>query len=130
MHAIGLKLFIASPVSKKTIYFVFDANQNQIKSIIVKAVTRMVTGCLGTIKSFHICISWLKSCFSELWKDGTLSIYLTLIKKDIVGCNVKNELVTWKCVNNRFATWLKPQETLEDIIIFIYQLYVRCPING
>ena len=53
MHATVLKLFIASPVSKKTINFVFGANQNQIKSIIVKAVTRMVTGCLGTMKSFH-----------------------------------------------------------------------------
>ena len=34
----------------------------------VKTATKMVTGCLGTMKS------WQKSCFSELWKDGTLSI--------------------------------------------------------
>ena len=37
-------------------------------SVLVKAVIKMMTGCLKNYESCHICIRWLKSVFFYLWK--------------------------------------------------------------
>ena len=52
-------------------------NYRSLNVRLEKTVTKMVTGCLGTMKSCHVCIRWLKSISSLLWKRWD-SVYVCI----------------------------------------------------
>ena len=64
---------------------------------LVETMTKMVTGCLRTMKSCHFCIRWLKIISSYLWKiwDSVyiLSLLDTALRTDPVICGYH---ITWQ----------------------------------
>ena len=56
----------------------------------VKTVTKMVIGCLRTMKvASHTCIRWLKSGFSKLWKKWD-SVYVCQLVGFYCCCRIES----------------------------------------
>ena len=53
---------------------------------LVKTVTEMVTGCLRMMESCHICIRWIKSISSLLWKiwDSVYICHRLLLQENVL----------------------------------------------
>ena len=75
LYHVGCKYLLLSLIKNTCLILLSHLILSNL-SVLVKAVTKMATGCLGTIKNCHICISNKKLVFIELWKKcGTRCIH-------------------------------------------------------